>query len=288
MTTPHQASHLPSVALRGRSGALWAEDGKLLLEQDGVRRRIPLAAVEEVRAATAAPHGVEVVLTASGGAAPTVYRLAHRKAAETAVFVSAVNAALPPGRDRDGVDGESLVVSEQAPPRSSYWRSGDWVIWAVVGVLGGGWAAGFVTLLWHSDLIGAILWVLGTKPLIGGLAVYFLAGSALYDRAILRRRGVTVLATRSHSTGKKEIYAFTDLEGVRRECEPDSAAEPVSAHTTPRRVQVSYDPRKPDRVAARLPVRTWVARTLGVAVFGTAMLYAGLWMVPYQLVQVLF
>ncbi|MEU6374015.1 DUF3592 domain-containing protein [Streptomyces sp. NPDC046909] len=136
-------------------------------------------------------------------------------------------------------------------------------------------------------MIGAILWFFGTKPLLIGLALYTLSAIELYDRAILRRRGVSVLATYSHTSGKKQLYRFTDLEGVQRHCEPDSAAEPVSVYVSPRQVQVSYDPRKPDRVKARLPVRTWVLRSLGVGVFGTAMVYTGLWMLPYQLYQVL-
>ncbi|MBT2421927.1 hypothetical protein J7F01_14980 [Streptomyces sp. ISL-22] len=283
MTTSSTPAPVPSVALRGRSGALWLEDGSLVLEQDGVRRRIPLPAVQEVRT-TDGPRGVAVVLTAPEGTSPTVYRLAHRRASEVAVFSATVNAALPVREHRDGA--ELVVVEPAEPARTAFWASGDFQLWAVIGLVGTAWLAGLVTLAAHGDLIGVLLWVLGTKPLFIGLLLYTLSAIALYDRAILRRRGVTVLATYSHLAGKKRLYGFTDLDGVVRHCEPDSAAEPVG--TDPRRVQVSYDPRNPDRVKARLPLRTWVLRTLGVLVFGTLFLYAGLYMVPYQLIQVLF
>ncbi|WP_158693179.1 hypothetical protein [Streptomyces viridochromogenes] len=76
MTTSSTPAPVPSVALRGRSGALWPEDGSLVLEQDGVRRRIPLPTVREVRT-TDGPRGVAVGLTAHEGTGPTVYRLVH-------------------------------------------------------------------------------------------------------------------------------------------------------------------------------------------------------------------
>ncbi|MFD3835152.1 hypothetical protein ACFWWC_02690 [Streptomyces sp. NPDC058642] len=278
-------SHLPTVALRGRSGGLWAEDGHLTLEQDGVRRRIPLAAVREVRA-TDGPRGVEVVLTAPAGAPPTVYRLAHRRAAEVAVFVSAVNAGVP--APRDPVDGAALVVVEPGgAPRTPFWASPEFWLWTVIGLVGAGWVAGLTTLITHSDVIGAILWVFGTKPLLAGLVIYSLAAGELYDRAILWRRGVPVVATFSHTAGKKNLYRFTDLDGVQRHCEPDSSAHTAVYHLELRQVQVCYDPHKPDRVKARLTVGTWVLRSLGVGIFGTALLCTGLWMVPYQLYQVL-
>jgi hypothetical protein len=278
-------SHLPSVALRSRSGGLWLENGRLTLEQDGVRRRIPLAAVQEVRATANGPRGVEVVLTAPEGTHPTVYRLAHRKAADVTVFVSTVNAGLP---ERERRDGAELVVMEPGvPSRTPFWAAPEFWLWTVIGLVGAGWVAGLTTLIMHADVIGAILWFFGTKPLAIGLTLYGLSAFELYDRAILWRRGVPVLATFSHTAGKKQLYSFTDLEGVERHCEPDSSAHTAVYHLDLKQVQVSYDPQNPERVKARLSVGTWVLRSLGVGIFGTATLYAGLWMVPYQLYQVL-
>ncbi|MGI5376581.1 hypothetical protein ACQEV2_20500 [Streptomyces sp. CA-251387] len=289
MTASSTPSHVPSVALRGRQGALWLEDGSLTLEQDGIRRRIPLTAVEEVRPAPGvSPRGVEVVLTAPEGTRPTVYRVAHRGASARDVFVATVTAALPARdaeeRRRDGAEQVVVLPGTVTPP----WHRKvfeDLTLALVLGVPIVGWIAGLVTLIMHADIIGAILWFFGTKPLIIGVVLYGMAAKTLYDRAILRRRGVTVLAGFHRHDGKKRMFQFTDLDGVPRDCEVDSAAEPVS--TSPERFQVTYDPRKPERVAARLPVRTWVWRTLGVGVFGTLFLYAGLYMVPYQLIQVL-
>jgi hypothetical protein len=287
MPTSRTPSHVPTVTLRGRDGALWLEDGSLLLEQDGTRRRIPLTAVDEVRS-TESPRGVEVVLTAPEGATATVFRLRHRNAAARDVLATTVNAALA-ARDADAPrrDGaELVVVLPGEPPRTPLWATGEFWLMAGAGLVVAGWIAGLVTLIAHADIIGAILYFFGTKPLIFGVFLYCLAARTLYDRALLRRRGISVLATHFRHDGKKHLYRFTDLDGVQRTCEPDSAAEPVS--TDPSRVQVSYDPRAPQRVAARLPVRTWVLRSLGVGIFGTAMLYTGLYMVPYQLIQVLF
>ncbi|MEY9992554.1 hypothetical protein ABIE67_004586 [Streptomyces sp. V4I8] len=289
MTTSNTPSPVPSLALRGRSGALWLEgDGSLLLEQDGVRRRIPPAAVEEVRAAES-PRGVEVVLTAPEGTPPTVYRVAHRGTSERDVFVTTVKASLPVrGTEEPRPDGAELVVVEPGTTARPAWHKrafGDVSLVLVLGLPIVGWIAGLVTLIAHSDLIGAILWFFGTKPLIIGLVLYGMAAKTLYDRAILRRRGISVLAAFHRHDGKKRMFRFTDLDGIPRDCEIDTAAEPVA--TSPERFQVSYDPRNPARVAARLPVRTWVLRSLGVGVFGTLMLYTGLYMVPYQLIQVL-
>jgi hypothetical protein len=178
------------------------------------------------------------------------------------------------------------VVLPGKAPGTPFWATGEFWLMAGIGLVVAGWIAGLVTLIAHVDIFGAILYFFGTKPLIFGVFLYGMAVKTLYDRAILRRRGISVLATHFRHDGKKHLYQFTDLDGVQRTCEPDTAAEPVS--TNPSRVQVSYDPKNPERVAARLPVRTWVLRSLGVGLGGTAMLYAGLYMVPYQLAQVLF
>ncbi|MFD9288102.1 hypothetical protein ACFWBV_07285 [Streptomyces sp. NPDC060030] len=92
-----------------------------------------------------------------------------------------------------------------------------------------------------------------------------------------------MLATSDHDNGKKQIFVFVDAEGVRRFFEPDHAAEPVSL--APRRVAAVYDPRRPERVRAVLPVRTWVLRTLGVALGGTSLLVLAFFLVPYQLIE---
>ncbi|MER6346928.1 hypothetical protein ACWC10_15500 [Streptomyces sp. NPDC001595] len=58
MTTHSTRSSLPSVALRGRSGSAWLEGDAVHLEQGGVRRRIPLAAVERAETEGAAARTV--------------------------------------------------------------------------------------------------------------------------------------------------------------------------------------------------------------------------------------
>ncbi|MFJ2649680.1 hypothetical protein ACIO1C_23525 [Streptomyces sp. NPDC087420] len=268
-----------SVVLRDRSARLCAEPGALLLDRDGTRRRIPLAAVERVRADDARQRSVAVVLTAADGVPGTVFRLNCRNSAAVTAFADAVNGALP--RREDGAprrDGAELV-RVLPPKRRQPWEPNWWFAGITAGLVF--FVAGFVTLVARGDVMGAILWIIGVSPLVKGLAVLFLVVRALCDRLILWRRGITVLAVR-YGSG----YAFTDAKGTERRVEIDGAAKPVS--TKPARYEVSYDPLRPGRTAAVLPVGSWILRTLGVVFLLLPVVALGLYLVPFQLVESLF
>ncbi|MFF7161664.1 hypothetical protein ACFZBP_09785 [Streptomyces sp. NPDC008086] len=61
--------------------------------------------------------------------------------------------------------------------------------------------------------------------MIIGLVLYGMAAKTPYDRAILRRRGISVPATFHRHAGKRRMFRFTDLDGVPRDREIDTAAQ---------------------------------------------------------------
>ncbi|MFF2727179.1 hypothetical protein ACFVS9_04630 [Streptomyces sp. NPDC058008] len=283
MTTGPNPPAPPSLTVRGRSGSLALETRSILLEQNGVRQRIPLAAVEEVGLDGGRRPAVRVVLTAPTGTPGTVYRVDCRNTASATAFVDAAGRALPardPGAPRE--DGTARVVVLPPDAEKERRTAREWLTIAAFLTPVALYLAGLVVLIVNGAVLGVILWILGLKPLAFGLFLYGLSAAALYDRWLLRRRGVSVLATSDHTQGKKEVFAFVDADGVRRFFEPDEAAEPVSI--APRRVAAVYDPRKPARVKAVLPARTWVLRTIGVGVGGTSLLVLAYFLVPYQLI----
>ncbi|MER5767517.1 DUF3592 domain-containing protein [Streptomyces sp. NPDC001985] len=282
-----------SVTVSGRSGAVWLERGSLVLDQDGVRRRIPLEAVEEVRAREGRGRGVSVRLTAPEGVRGTVYEVAGRTAREVTAFLSTVNSALPQ-RDRSAprTDGAELVetVARAAPRRG--WRlsrherlAGGGLVLAAV-LVAGAYLAGLVVLIREGTLLSVVLYLVGVKPLIAGVVLVVSTAVTLTVRSVLRMRGVPVVATSDRDPGKRGVFHFTDIEGRRRSAEVDQAARRIS--TSPAQVRLLYDPRKPERTAAVLPARTWVLRTLGFVFLVVPLLALGLFMVPFQVVAVLF
>ncbi|WP_329207238.1 hypothetical protein OG893_25605 [Streptomyces sp. NBC_01696] len=286
MTSSSSSSALPSLTVGSRSGSFALESRSILLEQGGVRRRIPLEAVEEVRLDGVRRPAVEVVLTAPAGSSGTVYRVDCRNAASATAFVDATARALP-ARDVDTPreDGAARVaVLPRAADRNRRSPRDRLVIAAVLAPVAL-YVGGLLVLIMDGDVLGVIFWLLGLKPLAFGLLLYGMAAKNLYDRWLLRRRDISVLATSDHTQGKKEIYRYVDAEGVRRFFEPDHAAAPVSL--APRQVAAVYDPRRVERVKAVLPLRTWVLRTIGVGFGGTSLLALGFFLVPYQLIELL-
>lgn len=277
---------ISSVALRGRSATIWLEGGAILLDQDGIRRRIPLEAVEEIRVEEAPQRSVEVVLTAAKGTVGTTYRLECRSSATVTAFADAVNRALP-RRDSGEPqrDGAELV---EVLPKESRVRPGD-PRWQIGGLIFLGlYLAGLVTLILAGEFYQPIMWCVGLAPLFLAGILFSMVFEALYDRWILRRRGITVVATYYDYVGSRErpIFRFIDAEGNERKVRLDYKAKAIT--TTPKRVKVTYDPHHPKRAVATLPATTWVLRTIGVILFGVPLLLLALFLVPYQLIELLF
>ncbi|MFJ6573389.1 hypothetical protein ACIQNU_38855 [Streptomyces sp. NPDC091292] len=260
------------LVLRGRDGTAQLDGGALRLEQEAIRR-IPLEAVEEIRAAE---NGLtlEIVLTTVSGPA-TVYRLRCRSGPAVAAFVDMVAALVPervPGEPRR--DGAALVLTEARPPR----RRPAYGLWAFLGVC---LASGGVAIGWGSA--GNVLFFfLGWFPLFIGYAISDSVGRDMYLTWALRRSGLTVLATRHPSNYR--IFQFTDASGVVRDFR--GHADWVSGSNPPQ-VQVLYDPHRSDRMVGVQMRANWVLNWLYL-VFGLPILVLGLVAVPGQFVLVLF
>lgn len=267
---------LPSVSLSGSKGSVRLDPSGLVLEQDGTRRRIPLPAVAEVQVDPSG-RAATVVLTAPDGTEATTYRVAGANAASVTAFARAVNGVLParpPGAQL--ADGAELVEVLDAPagPRGVDPLFALIVVACAVPVIG--YLAGLVQLIAVGRWFGLALYVLGVKPLLFGAAGIVMGAHALYLRAVLRRRGVSVVARPGNTSAGKMRCRFTDAEGVTRSVEVNSASIVVD-----RAVHLTYDPAKPSRAVGRLPLRKRILFTLGVTV-SFPLLALGLFMVPYQ------
>ncbi|MFD3874485.1 hypothetical protein [Streptomyces sp. NPDC058623] len=101
-------SPLP-VAQGGKKTVLRSDDGALLLSRPHEELRIPLAAIERVRAEG---RSVTVELTAAVGVTPAVRRVGGVSEAAARAFADAVNRALPERAEEDVVvDGSGLVIT---------------------------------------------------------------------------------------------------------------------------------------------------------------------------------
>ncbi|MFC8277968.1 hypothetical protein ACFUJR_36660 [Streptomyces sp. NPDC057271] len=244
-----------SLVLHGRRRAsARLRDGVVLLEADGVRRRIPAAAIERVDVHGPKGRRLTVVLT---GDAPVAYHLRCRSVPAVQEFAHAVRRALPV-RDADEPrpDGAGLVTEEPleraAPNRV---RLLGWS-------LGGGYALVLVLLLVKgAGVVPGVLWAVAPGPIAaGGLGVY--GGWQLFREAwVLRTRGITVEGRlqRSHWYNGVEqyTYAYVDSHGVRRErTGSDGGAE---------RAEITYDPADPETTKVG-------RRTTGQLVFGAVLI----------------
>lgn len=225
----------------------------VLLEADGVRRRIPVAAIERVDVHGPKGRRLTVVLT---GDEPVAYLLRCRSAPAVQEFAHAVRRALPV-RDADEPrpDGAGLVTEEPleraAPKVRLLW-------WG----LGGGYVLVLVLLMLKgAGVVPGVLWAVAPGPIAaGGLGVY--AGWQVFREAwVLRIRGITVEGQlqRSHWYNGVEqyTYAYVDSQGVRRKrTGSDGGAE---------RAEITYDPADPETTKAG-------RRTTGQLVFGAVLI----------------
>lgn len=261
-----------SLVLRGRSGTARLDRGDVLLDQDDEIRRIPVAAVEEVRAADGGLT-LEIALTTAGGPA-TVYRLRCRSAAAVTAFTEAVGAALPErGTGDPRQDGTALVRTTPGPRRRPLLRRRSRIGLAVCLV------NAVVVVVWGTS-DERIMFFVGCIPLFIGLAITTAAGEGLFLTWLLRRRGITVLATQHPA--KRRIFQFTDATGADREF--DGTGDWVNSH--PPQIHVTYDPTSPDRMVGVQDRFNTVLNVLYVIVLGLPPLGFGLAAVPGQFIFV--
>ncbi|MFD7408441.1 hypothetical protein ACFV7R_38655 [Streptomyces sp. NPDC059866] len=246
-----------SLVLHGRRRAsARLQDGAVLLETDGVRRRIPVTAIERVDVHGAKGRQLTVVLT---GDEPVAYHLRCRSAPAVHEFAQAVRRALLiRDADEPRPNGAELVTEKPleraAPNRARLLRWG----------LGGGYVLVLVLLLVKGAFSGVapvVLWTVAPLLIAGGVAGVQAGGQVFREPWVLRTRGITVegelQGTHWHEGGKQYYYAYVDSHGVRRECKSsDGGAE---------RAEITYDPVNPDTAMVG-------RRTTGWLVFGAVLI----------------
>ncbi|MFK0281989.1 hypothetical protein ACIQVL_16170 [Streptomyces sp. NPDC090499] len=267
---------MTELVLRGRRVTARFKRDAVLLERTWRRSgiRIPLAAIETVRtrgragadsrASTTAgrkPRVTEIVLTsASANTDPVVHTLSSPSGEAAQAFASAVTAALPV-RDatQPRVDGAGLVTTQRRLAAKG--RKGRWLAAAQdrahLLALSALFVLGLALASATGDGILALVWVASFTPFLVGCAITLIVYRTTVDWWLLRRRGITVVATfeekvyRTGTDGETtvtKVYAFTDASGTKRTY---SGGGGKLVGTDPARIEVTYDPYAQDRIAAR-------------------------------------
>ena len=266
--------------LRSRFTTARLERGAVLLDRfgTGLRVRIPLTAIETVR--TRGPRGrrgIEIVLTSGpdGDSVPVSYPLRPSSTAAATAFAAAVNSALP-ARDAAELrrDGSTAVSVLPKPPRARRpgpgWLSKERAAWWFFGglfVLG----LGLTSATGHWELV--VIWAAFYTLFLVGCAITAFVYGVTRDWWLLRRRGITVVATyeqTSYGTGSDgettatKVYAFTDTAGARHEYRGGGKL----VATDPERIEVTYDPCDPERTSARYGLVVRVLQFLAYVLLG--------------------
>ncbi|MFE0325244.1 hypothetical protein ACWEWI_06220 [Streptomyces sp. NPDC003753] len=256
------------VVLRGRGTTARLRAGDLLLEGSGVRRRIPLEAVERVEAG--GPRGATLVLIlTSGGSRPQTYEVHSGSPPAVRAFAATVAEAMPV-RDADERrgDGSRLVGVEPLPdkpklldsfPRGLLIGAGVWLPVLVV----------ILVRVEDKERDGVLWMVAPLLSLPGAMAVHAL-WTGIRDALVLPRRGITVVGrlvdTEVDSEGNPStyVYEFTGVDG-RVHLHRGSFGGEES-------IEITYDPARPARSrvhghAAASAVWTFFCVVLGVPMF---------------------
>ncbi|MFI7235303.1 hypothetical protein [Streptomyces cyaneofuscatus] len=175
---------------------------------------------------------VEIVLTDD-----VTHELRADNTTSATVFAAAVTAGLPVERDPrgSGLVRTKKLRAPEVPPLFTDRRVRSAVLCGAVAY------CGYLVHLAvaHSAvlIIGAVL---GLFPLVLGSVGTFISVKHLCDKVVLRRRGVTVEALSTHQLHGRSEYRFTDGEGNKR-----TFRSALNAG----RLEVTYDPRNPKRIA---------------------------------------
>ncbi|MEW1828492.1 hypothetical protein [Streptomyces sp. NPDC088196] len=262
--------------------------GVLLLETDGVRHRIPVAAIGRVY--VNGPRGRVLTITLAAARAdpadparrtPVTYSLTSRNAPAAAAFAEAVRRALPVRyADEPRPEAEAEAGVEVSVSVEPIVRSRPDLGRVIVGTLCLAFVLVAVVLVARGAGERAVVCWLGGPVLLGaGVAGLMGGGRAVREAVVLRGRGITVEGrlTRSYEVGTGEdavthhTYEYVDALGTTRtRSGPEGGAGMV---------EILYDPEDPEGV-------TKVGHgTAGHLAFGLVFLalglptaLAGLWM----------
>ncbi|MFF7986742.1 hypothetical protein ACFZDK_48010 [Streptomyces sp. NPDC007901] len=157
------------------------------------------------------------------------------------------------------MNGAELVTTE--PRLSAEKRKDRWLTEAQdrahLLALGALFVLGLALASATGDGALVLLWVVFFTPFLVGCAIALIVYRTTVDWWLLRRRGITVVATfeeNVYGTGTDgettvtKVYAFTDASGTKRTY---SGGGGRLVATDPARIEVTYDPYDQDRIAAR-------------------------------------
>ncbi|WP_190156584.1 hypothetical protein [Streptomyces litmocidini] len=243
-----------------RKTSLRLDGDAVLLSTPHEEARIPLAAIERIRAEG---RSVTVELTAPAGETRYAHRVAGASEAAGALFADTVNAALPGAAGRDTAADGTRLVETRALSLGRRTRKLRRVMWLSAGAFG--------LLVLSCVLVAAagvpaamIALVPGGLVLIGALAVGANALANWYREWRLIRHGVTTFA--AEVAERPGTYLYTDPAGRIRH---------VFTWAGGIAVKISYDPADPADVV--LPRAALFRRgELALGLFFTVLALAGL------------
>ncbi|MGW5278961.1 hypothetical protein ACWERI_05805 [Streptomyces collinus] len=251
-----------SLVLHGRRRAsALLRDGVVLLEADGVQRRIPVAAIERVDVHGAKGRRLTIVLTDDESVA---YHLRCRSAPAVHEFAQAVRRALPVRDAAEPRPNSAELVTEKPLERVAPHRLR--LLWWG---LGGGYVLVLVLLVAKAAFPGVILWAVAPLLIAGGVGGVQAGWQVFREPWVLRTRGITVegelQGTHWHEGGNQYYYAYVDSHGVRHECKSsDGGAE---------RAEITYDPVDPDTAIVGRRTTGWlVLGAVLILLMGTLLL----------------
>ncbi|MFD4695997.1 DUF3592 domain-containing protein [Streptomyces niveus] len=220
----------------------------VVIERAEERITIPLRVIRAIRAAEGRSRTVEITL-----ADAVVHTIAANNPTAAATFVAAVAAVLPTPPDERG---SALVRTEARPASSPLFSSRRTRFLFVVTVVTYVAYAGYLTVVHGpSTLFGAVF---GLFPLSLGVVGAIQTARHLYDKAVLRRRGVIVQARTTGGFGKRSVYAFKDADGTSRKYRSRMNADVI---------EVAYDPVNPKRMASVTPLLLEIPRMILMTLF---------------------
>ncbi|WP_225803539.1 hypothetical protein [Streptomyces sp. NK15101] len=216
-----------------RKTSLRLDGDAVLLSTPHEEARIPLAAIERIRAEG---RSVTVELTAPAGATRYAHRVAGASAAAAAMFADTVNAALPGVAGRDTTADGTMLVETRTLPLSRRTRKLRRIMWLSAGALG---------LIVVTSVLVAVAGVPAAMAALIPAGLVLTAALAIGANALanwyrewrLIRHGITAFA--AEVPDRPGMYLYTDPAGLIRH---------VFTWAGGIAVKVSYDPADPGDV----------------------------------------